>query len=499
MILMLQKYNIREKKIFSLILKSIKLLEKKVLKRWIDSKNLSKVMNFDGSLNYKRFFYYLLISSLTSAIISIFSIPIGILVFGGINCGFFFKHLFKIKKNYENECKRLESLIPILKLMLRFLLKICKEEQDISRIFAEMLGYIDTNSPFTNFKELISKITMGSSPEESIGNYHSFSSKFTEFICKCTDRRNIKQTSEKKNDFNEYRSFIKTIESRIVIIMAESIFLPILLGLVFIFNILNELFSFCFIVIHFLILKYISSLLLNKKFNLIYTNQDFSLSRNQELDELIAFLYELGINLESKSPEMAMISSLSNIKSTKIFNVLLKGFESGIIDFYDALITLEGNLKLKISKFIILVILKLQKLAGIKLGRMLIEITKELDEQKRIDEEKLTIIKAERFKIKILVICLPIILSIMVALLPFFQNYKISSIFGDIQDINLISFYGTRMAIFIISNLMYIIVSTYFLTKIGQIRLKSRYIAFSASIFLVCLISSTFLLYNLVI
>jgi hypothetical protein len=198
--------------------------------------------------------------------------------------------------------------------------------------------------------------------------------------------------------------------------MAESIFLPILLGLVFIFNFLNELFSICFIVIHFLILKYISNFLLNKKFNLTYTNQNFNFSRNQELDELISFLYELGVSFEFKSPEMAIVSSLRNIKSTNIYHVLLEAFESGIFNFNGALITLSEKLQLKISKFIILIIIKLQKLAGINFGHMLIEITKELEGQKRIEEEKSTIIKAEQFKIKILVICLPIILSIMVAL-----------------------------------------------------------------------------------
>jgi len=163
-----------------------------------------------------------------------------------------------------------EKVMPLLRLGLRFISKISSQEQDVLKLLIEMLRSVSLKTDTVNFQALYQKMIFGELPEHILRNFVSSSEKLDNLIHACGDMQNFSQLCNQMENFNEYKVYLKTLESRIVILIAEAIFFPLLFSMVYIFYMNLGPLHFVILVLHYAILKILVKTLLKKSFSLLY-------------------------------------------------------------------------------------------------------------------------------------------------------------------------------------------------------------------------------------
>jgi hypothetical protein len=437
----------------------------------------------------KRFFFGVIGAILVFIIIILLNLsPILAVVLG---VAFFFLvymgYLIRLKNALRKSCIELERLIPVLRLEIKFLLKIVDKEHDIQKVFLEILQDLTVGRFQQIIKQLSYKVVLGNPVEKMLMNFDSPSKKLNEFMFECSDPRALPFMGKEIEPFMEYKVFIKTIESRLVILIAEGIFLPILASMIFIFQRLDLGLHIFLVIIHFIILKYASKILLDKQFSLLYMSESFLGSHKDVIDPFISFLFVLGKNLKDHAPEKALI--LTIIQATREISVFTnqETWKNALmLNFFQKMQEITTETKSSIIRLVSSVIFKSKAFLGKDLGGLILDIAVELKREREIAAEKHNIINAERFKVKILVICLSVILSIITALFPYMIFGGEGSISGLITpNSGDVSF---KMLVFILLNVSYNYISCFYLVKITGIHQSHGYAILATCLFLFILL-----------
>ncbi|HME54653.1 MAG TPA: hypothetical protein VKM55_20755 [Candidatus Lokiarchaeia archaeon] len=401
----------------------------------------------------------------------------------------YFLPIIRINNYIGKQRMDLEKTIPLLRLEIRFLLKMVRDENDILEIFVEILNSILKISRAHGLQDMYFKLLQGQLAENILKNFDSPSKKLNEFLHACGDINNLKFICMENEYFQQYKIFLKTLESRLVIFVAEGIFLPILTTLVYIFGMLPIPVHFCFLFMHFLILRYITNVLLNKQFSLLYFSDIISGKNNKILDEFIEMLGILGKNVKYNALETGLVKTISqlNQKTLNDLGVILQNNVKDL-DFSHFLEEMAFKSNSSIICLISSIILHLKRFAGENLADLIIEITDELKRQKELEEEKNNIVSAERFKIKIVILFIPFILSVLtvlfqVMMIPDNMMTNVSSYVASSQ----FSFFNGFLLIFLNSSYNYL--SCYYLTRIASINSSKKYSVFSTVIFFIMYIT----------
>lgn len=398
----------------------------------------------------------------------------------------YYLKIFCLKGRLRKLRVALERVLPLLKLVVNFLLKIAGNEQDIQRIFVYSLQHVSPAENGSQFSALVRKMILGEPIERILSEFDSPSKDLNEFIRACSDVKAFPYLSDNFEAISQYKVFLKTLESRMVIIVAEAIFLPILASIVFAFQNLDTWVHLVFAAGHLLILKYLARFLINKDFSLLYSVGLLHNQSKRTLDDFISFLIDLGKNLKYHSPEKALMHSFTCItRNLGQFLGITTRENAWVTSFYDKLGALSSGAGSGIVCLILNLLSKFKDYASVDLAQLVVEIAAELKRQKEIEEEKINIMNAERFKVRILVACLTLILSALSFLFPLIA-------YGTNDDVlvPISMFSGANLfsvSIFLILNLFYNYTSCFYLAKLTGVPSAHKY-AIAASLLFVTVI-----------
>ncbi|MFX0100647.1 MAG: hypothetical protein ACFFCS_13820 [Candidatus Hodarchaeota archaeon] len=382
----------------------------------------------------------------------------------------------------------IEKQLPLLKLELKFLHNILSPELDILIIFIEILANFNEGTLSEEFKKLNNQIMMAESlPEEALENFRSFSLKFNDFIKKCSKVENIPRLCRDRENYSEFKVFLKTLESRLVILMAAGIFLPIIFMLVFLFHLIPSLLFSVAVLSHWLLLKVASNWLLKKRFALMYQQEILTMDKHTKIKLFIEFLETLARLLNDNSPEVAIHELLEELsKEVLEYMGMTKEvvYTSSFEIFFQKILS---NSKSDVISLITALILRLELYSGENFGDLINDIVDELKTQERLDKEKMETLKGERFRINILLIFTPIIFSIMTGVLPylalpsFTQSGSMDGYVAMEQMIG--TFSGIDLLLFLIYNVLFNYITTYYLTKSSGVVGNHKYALVTTAIF----------------
>lgn len=377
----------------------------------------------------------------------------------------------------------LERVIPLLKLIIKFLWNIADNEHDVQKIFLDTLRHISLDGSGSQFNSLVHKMILGMPIKQILAGFDSPSQKLNTFLQNCSDIQALSFLVKDHDTYSQYKVFLKTLESRMVILVAEAIFLPILVALVFTFQNTDPTLHVFFIIIHVVILKFLSRFLLNTEFSLLYSVGLFQGKLNHVFDEFLSFLFYLGHEFQYHPPEMALKLSLARGSSGLLDLLGVRVRErTQMVDFHDAIVILSNETSSSVIRVIFILVDKLARYAGVDLARLIIDIALELKNQKEIEEEKINIINAERFKVKILVVCLTLILSIISSLFPLLAHGVVGS---DLVQFSIgFSYQLDLSTVFIMINLFYNSTSCYYLMKFTRFPSVHKYVAIISFLFI---------------
>lgn len=383
----------------------------------------------------------------------------------------------------------IEKQLPLLKLELKFLQKILPPEIDILIIFIEIIANFNEGVLSEEFKRLNNEVMMAESlPEEALQNLRTFSVKFNNFIKKCSYIENIPRICSERENYSEFKVFLKTLESRLVILMAAGIFLPIIFMLVFLFSLIPSLLFSVAVFSHWLLLKVASNWLLKKRFALIYQQEILTIDKHTKINIFINFLENLARLLEDNSPEVAIHDLLEELnKETLDYMGVAKDiiYINSFQMFFHKILT---NSKSDVIRLISSLILRLELYSGEDFGGLINDIIDELKVQERLDREKMETLKGERFRINILLIFSPIIFSIMTGVLPYLAlpSFPQSSSMLEYASMDQFmgSFSGLDLILFFFYNVLFNYITTYYLTKSSGVSGNHKYAILTTLIFL---------------
>jgi len=410
-----------------------------------------------------------------------------IILFAIIVCIFYYIYYHEIYKwdtkiNYA--IQDLNSKIPLLKIGLRFLDKTLKKDDDITFELLNLLLCLLDSKIHNEIAKIHLFLILGDLPEDIVRKNLFISPEFNHFLNACLDRKNIKYLCQLKDSHYKFKQFLKTLESRIVIIMAEGMFLPVLASFIFIFSTFSPLFNLFLLFFHFFYLKNISRILLRKEFNLISRGIYLTRTEINELKIISNLLSKLGLAIRDRSPEKAtfqILKSLDN-KTKKQINFQL---DTNLNDYsLEALFNqILRNSSSSIIKVVAFICLKLIKYSSEELGTLIQEISIELNNQIVLEEERNSIVQAEKFKIRILLLFLPFILSVITALMPSLLTDKsiiINIGYQSFFNVNYIFFQFSDEILFFCLNFFYNFLTSYYLAKISGIESKIKYAIFTS-------------------
>jgi hypothetical protein len=395
----------------------------------------------------------------------------------------YFFLIIRINNHVQQQRVELEKTIPLLRLELRFLLKIMNEENDILKIFIGVLHSLMNEPGGIDHRALNFQLMRGQLPEMILKEFKSPSKKLDAFLHACHDINNLDSICNEKESFQQYKVFLKTLESRLVIFVAEGIFLPILTTLVYIFGMVPIPLHFVLLFMHFLILKYFASILLKKQFSLLYYTDIYSGKDSKILDDFIDVLGTLGNNIKLDTLELGFFKLFSQIHQ-KTLSRLGVTIQKNIhtLDFSQFFEEIELKSNSGIVRLISSMILHLKCFAGEHLANLIINFTTELKRQRELEDEKNDIILAERFKIKMIIIFIPFILSILTVL------FQVMMIPDTVMNSGSASVISSQSSLFngillIFLNSSYNCLSCYYLTRISGIISCKKYAAVSTILF----------------
>ncbi|MHA1749974.1 MAG: hypothetical protein ACTSYF_15185 [Promethearchaeota archaeon] len=395
----------------------------------------------------------------------------------------YYKYIYQYNKKISQQKIECETILPIIQFELQFLNNGMKRESDILILFIRSLLKILEGDLLKQFKEMYYHILIGQIPGKKITNLKTPSVKFNELLYKARDRDLI-DLFDNKEKYSDFKVFLKTLESRMVIIIAEGIFLPIITIIFFLFNPLPYL-NVIFPIFHWIIIRQVSSSLLSKNFTVIYKKLLTGRKYNIEFDEFIEFLDYFSIYLKANSPEIALYKTIRD--SRKVLSFVKKDEYISLNSFSvkEFFLRLSSNTKSYAISLFCDVIQYLVSYSGERFAELISTFSKELKIQRELEKERTIILKSERFKIKILLIFFPVILSILSALVPIFMIdesfYSGSSTLGELFLFKINSF---NFFLFFLMNLSYNYITTFYLTKISSYSLNHLYSIFSSVIFI---------------
>jgi hypothetical protein len=394
--------------------------------------------------------------------------------------------LMKKKAVLQGEKIDIDRTMPLLRLHATFIRATLPKTHDFLQVFITCLGSQDFGGVLKCFKYFHAQLLNGIPAEAILLDHTSISKELTNFLHDCTDMKKIESTLSQRENFLDYRIFLKSLESRLVIIIAESIFLPMISNLFFIFNIASFIVGFSLVLVHFILLRVMTKGLLMKRFGLFSHVDSVLVGSGDEIDHFITFFEDFGTLLKNNAPEYAYLLYAQGY--TKTDAALAQEFRTNMIDppSLDLLLSrLSTRVQSIALKTILFMLSRLQSLAGPQADLLLRGIASELRQQREIENERVSIVKGERFKIVVLVLCLPFMLAVISSIFPkIILASQLNSSIDLLPAIFSIPSGYLSTAFFFCMNAAFTLLSVNVLTRIVSLQNRARICLLSMLLFL---------------
>ncbi|MBN1216734.1 MAG: hypothetical protein JXA99_15005 [Candidatus Lokiarchaeota archaeon] len=391
---------------------------------------------------------------------------------------------------------KLNSLLYFIKIDFSLIQKIGKIQTDNSLNFIKLI--IDYNIFISkNFKNILSKIHFGASPEKELTNCLYPSRDFKNYIknllmnnFQCDEYSDAHYSYSLEKDFKVY---LKQLTTKLSIVFFIGIFFPIGFCFLLFLLSLNKFMMISFIPILILFLNYLFKKFISVNHYLIGFIQDDSKYEKKKLEEFLYLIKKFSLYLKHNiSPERALIRAFEEEKRdipllTRIFERDITLFLNGVYDFHQII----NSLKKKLNSFryhtIINSILNMINEDSFQSSYKIIEIINILNYHRKLEDKLNIIMKGEKFKIFLFLLILPIITGSIGALLPFLPEISMSLIsLGELGDTLLLfdSINPIDLLFIIMILLTSNLISSYYFLKIVYSRSKIFFMLISGLIFL---------------
>ncbi|MFW9988865.1 MAG: hypothetical protein ACFFC3_09440, partial [Candidatus Odinarchaeota archaeon] len=325
--------------------------------------------------------------------------------------------------------KEINAILYLIKINFSLIQKAVKNNSDCCLDFINLIK--EYKMPLkSNFKTILKRIHEGKTPETELMSIISPSKDFNQYV-RFLLMNNFEYSPE-IDDFedntleNNFRIYLREIQSKISIIFFIGIFFPIGLCFLILFQIL-ELIIVIFLIPFFLyFLNYLYRKFVRKHTYLIGILKEYSNLESKKFNEFLLLLNSFAINLNKNiSPEIALLNSY--VQNKNLFIVLkpiIRNQISNLLNFKLSLRDIIQFLKLELKSIRYHIILDaidkfITENANYS-SEKIFEILKIVHKHQKLEKKLEIIIKGEKFKIFFFIFLLPILIGAISGMLPLF-------------------------------------------------------------------------------
>ncbi|MFX0032689.1 MAG: hypothetical protein ACFE8E_07345 [Candidatus Hodarchaeota archaeon] len=423
-----------------------------------------------------------------------------------IICAYLFNlRLYKIVNKEE---MKLNAFLYLIKIYFSLMQKSLSNDSDFSLVFIQLIK--EYNLPISkSFKVIIKKIQEGGAPERELINFISPSKDFNKYVRGLVLNNFKNQIFLIKNDSNvleeKFKIYLKQIETRLSIIFFTSLFFPLGLSFLLLFNSLNLYFLIILVPIFFLIQRILFKNFIKSDIFLLGLLNNYNKNEKKNFEEFLLFLKSFALKLKNKiSPEKAFVTSYFShkdqlIKLSKPLDEQINRLLNLNCSFTEMMGFLQYELKAFRYWIIIDVLKKILFENTLESSKKILELLNIISKHRKLEKKLELIIKGEKFKVLIFYFLLPIILGAIGGMFPLFISIIDFSSFDNIGIVNLFTL--TISHEFLITFLCLLacnLISSYYFLKIINYERLLFLLFFSCILFVIIFFVSYFNIINLI-
>lgn len=386
----------------------------------------------ENNINRASFIIFI-ISFFTIVSISLFFFQLNILIISlySVIISFIITYRFNLVLYYEivKMEKEINAILHLIKINFSLIQKTMKNNSDSCLNFINLIK--EYRMPIKgNFNTILKRIHEGSTPETELLNIISPSKDFNQYI-RFLLMNNFEYRPE-IDDFqdntleNNFRIYLREIQSKISIIFFIGIFFPVGLCFLILFQILELIIIIILIPFFLYFLNLLCRKFVRKHSYLIGILKEYSNSENKIFNEFLLLLNSFAINLNKNiSPELAFLKSyVQNKNLFVVFKPIIRKQISNLLNFKLSLREMIQFLKLELKSIRYHVILDaidkfITENANYSSDKIF-EILNVVHKHQKLEKKLEIIIKGEKFKIFFFIFLLPLLIGAISGMLPLF-------------------------------------------------------------------------------
>ena len=391
------------------------------------------IYNIDeNDINRASFIVYILSFSIIVLLSLVFlELNIMIIILYSAILSFILSYRFSLVLYYEiiKMEKKINAMLYLIKIDFSLIQKTTKNNSDCCLNFIKLIK--DYKIPILgNFITILKRIHEGSKPENELMKIITPSKDFNQYLkfllinnfdyrCEIDDFK--ESTLE-----NNFRIYLREIQSKISIIFFIGIFFPIGLCFLILFQILDLVILIILIPFFLYFLNLLCRKFVKRHTYLMGILKEYSSLEKKKLNEFLLFLNSFAINLKNNiSPETAFLKTY--VQNKNLFVVLKSTIKNQIfnllnfrLSFHDMIQFFKLELKSIRYSVILDAIEKFIVENANYSSEKIFEIINIVHKHQKLEKKLDIIIKGEKFKIFFFIFLLPLLIGAISGMLPFF-------------------------------------------------------------------------------
>ncbi|MFW9829049.1 MAG: hypothetical protein ACFFEY_15845 [Candidatus Thorarchaeota archaeon] len=342
---------------------------------------------------------------------------------------FSYKFNLVIYRDIKKIEAEINAMLYLIKIDFSIIQKTLKSNSDYYYSFIKLIN--EYNIPFlSNFKKILKNIHEGKIPENEIKKIITPSNDFNLYlknllISEFTYNPVLDDYKESSLE-NNFKIYLKEVQSKISIIFFIGIFFPIGLCFLIFFQIINLIILLLIIPLFLYLLNFLCNKFIQRNTYMIGVLNDYTGIEKKKFKEFLFFLKSFALNLRNNvSPEKAFQRTYSDNKNLfKLLEKTMKSQLSKLLNINCSFNDILNVFKQKLNSVRYTVILDtIERFIGQNpyySSEKIFNIIELLNKHQNLEKKLEIIIKGEKFKIFFFIFLLPILIGAISGLIPFF-------------------------------------------------------------------------------
>jgi len=386
----------------------------------------------ENDINKASFIIYILSFSIIVLLSLVFlELNIMIIILYSALLSFILTYRFNLVLYYEiiKMEKKINAMLYLIKIDFSLIKKTMKSNSDCCLDFIRLIK--NYKIPILgNFKTILKRIHEGSTPENELMKIITPSNDFNQYlklllINNFDYRYEIDDFKEGKLE-NNFRIYLKEIQSKISIIFFVGIFFPVGLCFLILFQLLDLIIIIILIPFFLYFLNLLCRKFVKRHTYLIGILKENSSLEKKKFNEFLLFLNSFAINLKNNiSPEAAFLKTY--VQNKNLFVVLNSAIKNQILTLLNFKLSFHEMIqffKLELNSIRYNVILEAIEKFIVEnanySSEKIFEIIKIVHKHQKLEKKLDILIKGEKFKIFFFIFLLPLLIGAISGMLPFF-------------------------------------------------------------------------------